>query len=90
MNWYPKSAQNRNGTTFAPPIVSEDQFTRYIFINSGMIIGVLGKELNQLVVGVVNVSFFLYSCQVSYYYHSSNYDNTNDLLSSNLSKLAFS
>mgnify|MGYP001441146944 CR=1 FL=1 len=44
MNWYPKSAQNRIGTTFAPPIACEDQFNKYVFVDSGKIVGFLGKE----------------------------------------------
>ena len=44
MNWYPKSAQNRIGITFAPPIASEDQFNKYVFVDFGKVIGVLGKE----------------------------------------------
>ena len=42
----PKSAQNRIGTTFAPHIASEDQFNENVFIDSGQIIGVLGKSLH--------------------------------------------
>ena len=71
---YSKSRHNIDQNTFYDPLVALTALGKARAASSGS-----SKRF-----------IFLSSCQINYYYHISNCDNTNDLLSSNLSKLAFS